>query len=528
MNPLIFFFCLFCLFKTSFAYFKSISEVPAWMDRLNQRETHWKGGEAMLHEWYTHDPWHILDEISMDAKEGLCLDTLDMVLHRKNFGIEQRQYWVFVPIDNKMYAAPFGNSDRCIFSGSDSAQAILAKIGPATKYAPLSGWVLKERDIVGLAISNSSKTECTSPRCRSNIVWSRLRVTKRSEGKPREFEWERVGVVDRWSSGSIFEERPHVRGIPSMQDVIGEMWERYPEALEIAKVAIKNKDSSDAEEKYEFHDRAIQKLHVADPNFGHYASLDGEDGGPALKGDAGYWLGAGAPVGEPTNEHNEVHYVKFLKYGERIWFTNKKYSIYAHKWRIPRKWVYPRPGAPNYGYDLNHPGPMPLSQQKLIDKLQKLDRDQAEQFEEIHDDMIRNVESVHKNCATESNLVTEAEQRKMQLIVDSHGEQMNLLSSIHRERMGFFQKPRELTDSLERLFSETQRRLKTGIEQLHRDLSRDLQNAYESCVSSNSFNVSLVRDAEERKGRSIRDANTEKVDLLDNFHQQRMDIVKKF
>ena len=95
----------------------------------------------MLQNWNTHDPWQILDEITMKAGEGLCMDALDMRIHRKNYGIKERVWWAFVPINGKIHGAPFGHTqDRCIFSDAKNSWDILTKIGPATGFDPLKDW----------------------------------------------------------------------------------------------------------------------------------------------------------------------------------------------------------------------------------------------------------------------------------------------------------------------------------------------------------------------------------------------------
>ena len=150
---------------TVFPYgFKNESEVPGWMK--NPSFT-WKPGEDIgLH---AYDAWYILDEVSIKAGEGLCIDTVDMVGHRKNFGSEQRSVLAFVPSGGKIYATSIGSGGRCLFAGAGSIKDILSQIGSVAGWAPLANWAPKEGSFVGFAVFNkpTTKGKCPSPRCRS-------------------------------------------------------------------------------------------------------------------------------------------------------------------------------------------------------------------------------------------------------------------------------------------------------------------------------------------------------------------------
>ena len=140
-----------------------------------------------------------------------------------------------------------------------------------------------------------------------------------------------------------------------------------------------------------------------------------------------------------------------------MWGSNGPYSLYAHKWRIPRQWVYPRKGGPNYGYDPGHSGPMPIVQQKLIDELRELDKNQAQQVERIHRSMFQGLGGVDQNIVNALNQYV--------------SKQMELLLSTHNERMSYFTPPRKLTDDLEGLFTQTQADCLKALDQLSSTIS---------------------------------------------------------
>ena len=152
-------FLSFIFLGTARAYFDKESEVPPWMDGYGHRSAVWRDA-AMVHNWYTHDPWLILNEITLTAGEGLCFDTVDMRVHRLNYGAEGvRRNWAFIPIEGKIYAAPFGDSERCIFAGAQSTGDILAKVVKGTNHAPMVNWVPKDEDIIGFAVMVSEPTK---------------------------------------------------------------------------------------------------------------------------------------------------------------------------------------------------------------------------------------------------------------------------------------------------------------------------------------------------------------------------------
>ena len=554
-------FWLLVLPSVLWGYFDKESEVPPWMNGYSHRSAVWKDS-SMLHDWYTHDPWHILNEITLDAGQGLCLDTVDMRAHRPNYGSEEmRKNWVFVPIGGKIYGAPFADSERCIFADSGSTGEILSKILEGAGHKGMANWVPVDGGIIGFAImvsdppkdpNESDGVRCGSPKCRSNIVWSRLRgvdapgasalaneiVKNVGDGASAasayasslEFELERVGVVDRWSSGPIMFEKPRVRGIPEMRKITDEMQKKYPEAVKAYdRIYHKVKDYAATEENYELHDRVVQKLHSLDPFFGHYAPLEGYEGGkPSLVGPVGYWLGAGSPGGEVPNTHNEVHYVDYRHGGKVVWNAAERYSTNAHKWRLPRKWIYPRAGAPDYGYDPNHPGPLPLVHRRLVETLRKIDGEQAGKLEEIHRKMFSDLQGIHRDCTgPHSGFVAQAERQKARLLSDYGRSQSELLLDVHRERMKFFEKPRKPTDSLVELFGQGQGLLMEGLGTSHGELFQNLGRAHRACTATSQI-VAAVESAEAQKARIIREAAAAGAKLLEEYHAKRMEIVGKF
>ena len=324
-------------------------------------------------------------------------------------------------------------------------------------------------------------------------------------------------------------EKPRVRSIPGMRQISDEIQEKYPEAVAAYdRIYHKIKDYAITEENYELHDRVVQKLHSQDPLFGHYAPLEGhEEGGkPSVVGPVGYWLGQGSPGEETPNTHNEVHYAGYRHGQKAVWNVNEQYSIHAHKWRLLIKWIYPRPGAPNYGYDPEHPGPLPLVHQKLVKELRELDIEQAEKFEQTHSTMFTNLQGAHLGCTgPQADVVGRAEREKARLLTGSGKKELDTLLAVHQERMKFFEKPRELIDSLEKLFNDTQAKLMEDLGGNHRELLQNLERAHRPCTGAA---VMSVHTAERKKGKIIRDAGTEGSGVLEEYHVKRMEMVKKF
>ena len=167
---------------------------------------------------------------------------------------------------------------------------------------------------------------------------------------------ERVGTtLSRWQNGPIFEPKVHVRKVPNMRNVVMEIKTQFPQA---AINGDKKDIDLDSKEAWEFTDRVVQKLHSMDPNFGYVLHGDNEEVGD---GAATYWLVGGAPVNNNVNKRDETRWISFKwRRGRNVftWQDRASNIDNAHKWNLEHTWVYPRPGAPNYGYDPKHPGPV--------------------------------------------------------------------------------------------------------------------------------------------------------------------------
>ena len=106
----------------------------------------------------------------------------------------------------------------------------------------------------------------------------------------------------------------------------------------------------------EFLDRVIQKLHSIDPRFGYIRKMSGRHGEFFGPDDIAYYEGVGNPQGKNMNQG--TIFVDHITIGGNPntlhgWI---KVTDYPANLRPLAQWIYPRPGAPNYGYDPNHPG----------------------------------------------------------------------------------------------------------------------------------------------------------------------------
>ena len=146
-----------------------------------------------------------------------------------------------------------------------------------------------------------------------------------------------------------------VHRMPDLYDVVKDMARDYPDTL--SKVDKTSKD----DKAWEFTDRVIQKLHSIDPRFG-YRERDLSWGNPNvltpfMSIDTFVYAEGAHSAQDHTNTNGPIQVVDFIggasgpnprpRWGPVEWANDP--GAYT-------KLVYPRPGAPNYGYDPGHPG----------------------------------------------------------------------------------------------------------------------------------------------------------------------------
>ena len=126
---------------------------------------------------------------------------------------------------------------------------------------------------------------------------------------------------------------------PNMYHIVKQIADDYPDPLQLSKA--ENRSSED----WEFLDRVVQKLHSIDPRFGYRESwnLENPDDTSVSFSTIAYFTG----VGDPWGAQDDLNFVDIIAP------THPK-SVY---WGLPEdvghtinKWVFPRPGSPDYGY----------------------------------------------------------------------------------------------------------------------------------------------------------------------------------
>ena len=153
--------------------------------------------------------------------------------------------------------------------------------------------------------------------------------------------------------------------IPNMQKVIEQI---QSENLEAVRNAFNGAPSGTEKApetqliRREFHDRMVQKLHSIDPNFGYVERYEGGNPDWALIATdlIAYYAGEGDATGA---RETSLYIVDIIKGGtgdeNRVWWSVHERTTERHdSGHGYKKWIYPRPGSPNYGYDPNHPGPV--------------------------------------------------------------------------------------------------------------------------------------------------------------------------
>ena len=149
--------------------------------------------------------------------------------------------------------------------------------------------------------------------------------------------------------------------MPNLHNVVRRLAQQHPEALRNLGGNpfswgdyVHNQQGN--VQSMEFLDRVIQKLHSIDPRFGYIRKKSGRSGEFFGPDDIAYYEGVGNPQGKNMNEGTV--FVDHITVGGNPntihgWI---KVTDYPENFRSLAQWIYPRPGAPNYGYDPNHPG----------------------------------------------------------------------------------------------------------------------------------------------------------------------------
>ena len=141
---------------------------------------------------------------------------------------------------------------------------------------------------------------------------------------------------------------------PNMSHVVREMAQEHPEAM---RAAFNGHPDYDTIEGREFQDRVIQKLHSIDPQFGYVERYVG--GNPdrvIIAADVlSYFKGSGNAQSASETTLTIVDIIVGAG-PPKPWWSVLDRTTEVHN--AGYKWVYPRPGSPNYGYDPNHPGPV--------------------------------------------------------------------------------------------------------------------------------------------------------------------------
>ena len=149
-------------------------------------------------------------------------------------------------------------------------------------------------------------------------------------------------------------------GPPNMLSVLRQIKKENPQAWQNLKNQFDigqwhSVENSSDPKVWEFIDRSIQKMHSIDSRFGYRLRHRGQNPKyPVISVDTvGIYYGTGDPQGDRDNHY----YVDFIK--------GRGTSLGGVGWHSPNRtqpyfsqWIYPRPGALNYGYDPNHPGPI--------------------------------------------------------------------------------------------------------------------------------------------------------------------------
>ena len=141
-------------------------------------------------------------------------------------------------------------------------------------------------------------------------------------------------------------------------DIVQKIAREYPHTFKNLNAGYRQRGKHTQDPKaWELTDRIIQKLHSIDPRFGYivndahkFYSLD----------RIGYYTGEGNPQGKSYLETNrQIQAVDFLVIGSgndsRLAGWHREEHTLFEKHPSAFVWMYPRPGAPNYGYDPDYP-----------------------------------------------------------------------------------------------------------------------------------------------------------------------------
>ena len=198
-------------------------------------------------------------------------------------------------------------------------------------------WVLQLGDVIGFFVTSIAQS---NTRERSNIYWYRVPKEDGSGG----------GAVSN-GRGNNNNGQDTRRKMPNLYHLTEEVAREHPEALK--------KSGHNTREGWEFLDRVIQKLHSVDPRFGYrwrHRARNPND--KIISFDMfAYYEGEGNPQGK-TNRSGNLIMVDFI-YGASTPNPRLRTWRPEHWSKDPNtfsEWVYPRPGAPNYGYDPNFGG----------------------------------------------------------------------------------------------------------------------------------------------------------------------------
>ena len=114
-------------------------------------------------------------------------------------------------------------------------------------------------------------------------------------------------------------------------------------------------------ESWEFADRVVQKLHSINPRFGYGRAYPGRSNSYFMTDFVVYFQGSGNPQGTVNDTEGTLEGIDYLTVNRQRavvtnWYIVEEVTREGHEGDI--EWVYPRPGAPNYGYDPDYPGPV--------------------------------------------------------------------------------------------------------------------------------------------------------------------------
>ena len=341
------------------------------------------------------------------SSDGICIDhTMKNVWEEtahpdsasESYTI-QGNPWIFIPLDGTIYATTYEDlrsksdplvgefggeicklgNDQNTLSGVISNLVDHAKkthLTGATERAavePIKDWYPQPDDILGFAVSTVANIREGTLEERSHIVWVRIpdynTVDEGGEivGRSSDSSTTTTTTTTTTSTtistttSSTTQDFPSSKQIPYLHDVVRRLSRQHPEALRNLGGNpfswgdyVHNQQGN--VQSMEFLDRVIQKLHSIDPRFGYIRKHSGRHDKFFGPDDIAYYEGVGNPQGKNMNEGTV--FVDHITVGGNPntihgWV---KVTDYPENFKSIAQWIYPRPGAPNYGYDPNHPG----------------------------------------------------------------------------------------------------------------------------------------------------------------------------